>query len=64
MDGWAVFAARIITALKKYDEEHGTLYATYLNTKEGATALAEVMRKVDKQSQWEPILKGGPQRHD
>lgn len=63
MDGWAVCAARIIAALQHYDNEHETLYASYLNTKEGATALAEVMRKVDKQSQWEPILKG-VQKHD
>lgn len=63
MDGWAVFAARIIAALQHYDNEHKTDYAAGLNKPEGASVLAEVMRKVDRQSQWEPILKGA-QKHD
>lgn len=62
-DGWALFAARIIAELKRYDDEHETFYAYHLNNPEGPAALAEVMRKVDKQSQWEPIMKAG-QRND
>jgi hypothetical protein len=61
-DGWTVFAEKVIAALQRYDNGHKTCYAYYLmaDEKEGVEALAEVMGKVNRASQWEPIVKGGP----
>jgi hypothetical protein len=57
--GWEEFARRVIKELARYDREHDTSYAYYLAYREhGARVLADIMAKVDRASQWQPILKG------
>jgi hypothetical protein len=55
MQGWEIFARQIIKELAKYDKEHKTFYAYYLDEQGGEKVLADVMSRVDKKNQWEPI---------
>jgi hypothetical protein len=59
VSGWEEFARRVIIELAKYDRENKTSYAYYLKDgKYGTRVLADIMAKVDRASQWQPIMKG------
>lgn len=63
INNWLTFAEKIIKGLIQLDNENGTEYTYFLTDTDGKAsdeavqALASVMAKVDKMSQWEPIQK-------
>lgn len=65
VQGWSVFAKQIIEELAKYDRENKTEYAYYLTDLDDRSAnaqavkiIAEIMGKVDRANQWEPVRPG------
>lgn len=64
IQGWTQFAKQVIQMLAEYDRDNKTYYSYYLLQNGGSPnsigvrVLAQIMREVDKQNQWEHIPGG------
>lgn len=55
MQGWLLFARRVVEALKTYDTQNGSNYAKELDDEFGIAVLAATMDRVDRGNMWEVI---------